>query len=140
MGWRYTGAAPGTPLQSQVFLPEEVWFEKLPNPFDFWRGMPPLYAADTPARTDFAASQFMRGIIENNADAGLIVRTQADDSLIDVRRRPAALASGAQIISAQDESFVLPDGRPSRCDPLLVAPGRCRPTDVERGPAARKSL
>src|SRR5439155_17426219 len=50
--------------------------------------------------------------------AGLIVRTQADDGLLDVRRRPAALASGAQIVSAQDESFVLPDGRPSRCDPV----------------------
>ena len=36
---------PSAPLASQVFLPEEVWFEKLPNPFDFWRGMPPLYAA-----------------------------------------------------------------------------------------------
>jgi hypothetical protein len=64
--------------------------------------------------------------------AGLIVRTQADDGLLDVRRRPAALSSGAQILSARDESFVLPDGTPSRCDPLLVAPGACSPSDVER--------
>jgi len=76
VGWRYTGFGPHTPLESQVFLPEEVWFEKLPNPFDFWRGMPPLYAASLPARTDFAASAFMRGIIENNADTGVIVRTE----------------------------------------------------------------
>jgi HK97 family phage portal protein len=76
VGWRYTGFGPQTPLESQVFLPEEVWFEKLPNPFDFWRGMPPLYAASTAARTDFAAGAFMRGIIENNGDTGVMVRTE----------------------------------------------------------------
>ena len=76
IGWRYTGFGPGAPLASQVFLPEEVWFEKLPNPFDFWRGMSPLYVAETAAKTDFAASSFMRGIIENNADTGVIVRTE----------------------------------------------------------------
>ena len=72
--------------------------------------------------------------------AGLIVRTQADDTVLDPRRRPAALAGGAQIISAQDESFVLPGGAPSRCDPLLVAPAACHPSDVERGVAPKKSL
>ena len=76
IGWRYTGFGPRAPLASQVFLPEEVWFEKLPNPFDFWRGMAPLYLAQTAAKTDFAASAFMRGIIENNADSGVIVRTE----------------------------------------------------------------
>lgn len=75
MGWRYTGLGPQTPLASQVFLPEEIWFERLPNPFDFWRGLPPLYVATAAAQTDFAASAFMRGIIENNADTGVIVRT-----------------------------------------------------------------
>src|SRR6266404_3183636 len=76
MGWRYTGLGQQAPLASQVFLPEEVWFEKLPNPFDFWRGMAPLHAAANAARTDFAAAAFMRGIIEDNADAGIIVRTE----------------------------------------------------------------
>src|SRR5439155_2281909 len=76
VGWRYTGFGNSTPLASQIFLPEEVWYEKLPNPFDFWRGMPPLYAAAMAAKTDFAASAFMRGIIENNCDTGLIVRTE----------------------------------------------------------------
>jgi phage portal protein BeeE len=45
VGWRYTGFGHDAPLDSQVFLPEEVWFEKLANPFDFWRGMPPLIVA-----------------------------------------------------------------------------------------------
>jgi HK97 family phage portal protein len=76
VGWRYTGFGNSTPLASQVFLPEEVWYEKLPNPFDFWRGMPPLYAATMAAKTDFAASAFMRGIIENNGDVGTMVRTE----------------------------------------------------------------
>ena len=82
MGWRFTGSGKNTPLQSQVFLPEEVWFERLPNPFDFWRGLPPLRVADLAAQTDFAAGAFMRGLIENNADLGLIVRTaeHLDDS------------------------------------------------------------
>ena len=75
VGWRYTGLGRNAQLASQVFLPEEVWFEKLPNPFDVWRGMPPLYVAESAAKADFAASAFMRGIIENNADSGLIVRS-----------------------------------------------------------------
>jgi phage portal protein BeeE len=74
MGWRYT-AAPSAPLDSQIFLPEEVWFERLPNPFDFWRGLSPLTVASLAAKTDFAASSFMHGLMDNNADAGLIVRS-----------------------------------------------------------------
>src|SRR5271169_2262055 len=49
-GWRYTGFGPEAPLSSQVFLPEEVWFEKLPNPFDFWRGAAPLSVASIAAK------------------------------------------------------------------------------------------
>src|SRR5215471_2768977 len=75
IGWRYTGFGPQAPLATQVFLPEEVWFEKLPNPFDFWRGLSPLYVGSMAARTDFAASALMQGIIENNGDTGVIVRT-----------------------------------------------------------------
>ena len=75
VGWRYRGFGPKAPLESQVFLPHEVWFEKLPNPFDFWRGISPLSIADIATRTDFAAGLFMKGLIENNADLGIVVRT-----------------------------------------------------------------
>jgi HK97 family phage portal protein len=101
VGWRYNGFGPNAPLASQVFLPEEVWFEKLPNPFDFWRGFPPLYVAGMAARADFAASSLMRGVIENNADAGLIVRTDkwvSDEqreqilTALDQRKRGAGVA------------------------------------------------
>src|SRR5213595_1988390 len=76
VGWQYNGGAGNqSPSPAQVFLPEEVWFEKLPNPFDPWRGMPPLYVAETAAKTDFAAGAFMKGLIENNADLGVVVLT-----------------------------------------------------------------
>ena len=75
IGWRYTNIGNRAPIASQVFLPEEVWFEKLPNPLDFWRGLSPLHVASLAAKTDFAAAAFMHGLMENNADNGLIVRT-----------------------------------------------------------------
>jgi HK97 family phage portal protein len=126
VGWRYTGFGNSTPLASQIFLPEEVWYEKLPNPFDFWRGMPPLYAAAMAAKTDFAASAFMRGIIENNGDAGTMVRTekqlapeQADELIAALRNRkrragiadrPLLLPGVAEIIkptlSSSDMQFL----------------------------------
>jgi hypothetical protein len=70
--------------------------------------------------------------------AGLIVRTQADgdDLLVDEHRRAAALASGAQIVSARDEGLVLPGGAPARCDGLL--PSACRPADLEPLPPPRR--
>ena len=112
VGWRYTGFGPQTPLESQIFLPEEVWFEKLPNPFDFWRGMPPLYAAAPAARTDFAASAFMREIIENNADTGVIVRTEEPlgeeqeaqvFAALRARKRGAGLADKPMLLTGVSE-------------------------------------
>jgi HK97 family phage portal protein len=117
IGWRYTGFGPQTPLASQVFLPEEVWFEKLPNPFDFWRGLPPLQVAAMAAQTDFAAGAFMRGMIENNCDTGVIVRTdkwlspeqreEITAALRDRKRRagqadrPVLLLGSAEVIKPQ---------------------------------------
>ena len=117
IGWRYTGQGRLGPLDSQVFLPEEVWFEKLPNPFDFWRGMPPLLTADLAAKTDFAAASFMRGLMENNADLGVIVRTdqqlsqdqraQVLAALRDRKRRagtadrPLLLWGGAEVVKPE---------------------------------------
>jgi len=73
-----------------VFLPEEVWHEKLPNPFDFWRGMSPLAVATTAAATDHAAALFMRGIMENNGDAGVMLKT---DEQLDPEQREQLLAA-----------------------------------------------
>src|SRR5215471_4045806 len=115
MGWRYVDYSRNTPLSSQVFLPEEVWHEKLPNPFDFWRGMPPLAVAATAAGTDYAASLFMKGIMENNGEAGTILRTseqldpeQREQLLAALRERkrhvgtadrPVLLWGGAEVVT-----------------------------------------
>ena len=117
LGWRYTGLGTDTPLDSQIFLPEEVWFEKLPNPFDFWRGRSPLSVAGVAASTDFAAAAYMKGLVENNGDLGLIVRTeqplneeqqtQVIRELNQRRRRagtpnrPLLLWSGIQVVTPQ---------------------------------------
>ena len=117
VGWRYKALGHNAPLESQVFLPEEVWFEKLPNPFDFWRGLPPLQVADLAAKTDFAAASLMRGAMESNGDNGLIVRTanpldeqQREQILAEIRNRrrqagsphrPLLLWSSAEVIQPQ---------------------------------------
>ena len=90
MGWRYIDYSRNSPLSSQVFLPEEVWHEKLPNPFDFWRGMPPLAVASTAASTDHAAALFMKGLMENNGDVGTVLRT---DEQLDPEQREQLLAA-----------------------------------------------
>ncbi|HSU57227.1 MAG TPA: phage portal protein [Candidatus Dormibacteraeota bacterium] len=106
IGWRYNGAKSG-PVESQVFLPEEVWYDRLPNPFDPWRGLPPLLPANNAAHTDFAASAFMRGLIENNADNGLIVR--ADHQLTDEQRAQitAALKNRKGSAGSPDRTILL---------------------------------
>lgn len=112
IGWRYTGLGPQAPLASQVFLPEEIWFEKLPNPFDFWRGLSPLQVAAMAAGTEFAAGAFMKGLIENNADTGLIVRTKeplGDEqqeelrAALDNRKRKAGTADRPLVLSGVSE-------------------------------------
>jgi len=115
IGWRYMDYSRNSPLSSQVFLPEEVWHEKLPNPFDFWRGMSPLAVAATAATTDHAASLFMKGVMENNGDVGTIVRTneqldpeQREQLLAALRQRkrragtadrPVLLWAGAEVVT-----------------------------------------
>jgi len=115
IGWRYIDYSRKSPLSSQVFLPEEIWYEKLPNPFDFWRGMSPLAVAANAAGTDYAASLFMRGIIENNGDVGTVLRTneqldpeQREQLLAALRERkrrvgtadrPVLLWGGAEVVT-----------------------------------------
>ncbi len=115
VGWRYVDYGRNTPLTSQVFLPEEVCYEKLPNPFDFWRGISPLAVAGVAAGTDYAASLHMEGIMENNGETGTILRTneQLDPeqreqilaALRDRKRRPGTadrpvfLWGGAEVVA-----------------------------------------
>jgi hypothetical protein len=57
IGWRYTGFSSHAPLQDQVFLPDEVWVDRLSNPFNFWRGLSPLRPASLAATSDHAAAR-----------------------------------------------------------------------------------
>ena len=107
VGWRYTGNPRLTPVETQTFLPEEVWHDRLPNPFNHWRGMSPLLSADLAVKTDLAAASFMRGYIENNADNGLIVRT--NEQLDDVQRELilAALRNRKRSAGTADRPLLL---------------------------------
>lgn len=89
LGWQFTGNSL-EPLSTQALLPEEVIFDRLANPQDFWRGMSPLTVAALAAQTDYASSQFMKGLMLNNADTGVIVNT---DQQLDETQREALLAA-----------------------------------------------
>ncbi len=80
------------------------------------------------------------------AQAGFLIRTRTDvasQGLSDgnEERVQAALSSAAQMISTDypvmtdlfDYVFDIPDGQPSRCNPLLASTG-CTPADVENLP------
>jgi len=89
-GWRYTAQGHESPLPTMALLPEDVISDRLANPFDFWRGMSPLTVARLAAQTDFAGSQFMKGLMLNNADTGVIVTT---DQQVEETQREAILAA-----------------------------------------------
>src|SRR6185295_19320666 len=78
------------PLRPIDLAPDEVIHDFLPNPYLFWRGMPPLSVALLAAQTDYASAQFMKGLMLNNADAGLIVRS---DDQLSPDQRESILAS-----------------------------------------------
>lgn len=125
LGWHYTGHSTA-PLETQVFLPEEVVTDRLANPFNFWRGMSPLHVAGLAAQTDYASAQFQKGLMLNNADTGVIVNTeqQVDEAqraailqALEARKRRAGTADrplflwgGAKIekpmLSATDMQFL----------------------------------
>jgi len=107
IGWRYTGFGRETPLSSQVFLPEEVWFEKLSNPFNFWRGLGPLRVASLAAQTDFAAGSFMKGVMENNGDLGLVVRMKEQTSPEQREQLKAALRERKRRAGTADNPLLL---------------------------------
>lgn len=73
--WQYSGSPTGTLLESQFLDPAEVIHFRLPNPFNAWRGMAPTTVAWLSAQTDYAAAQYMKGLMINNADTGVIVTT-----------------------------------------------------------------
>ena len=116
-GWRYTSST-SSPVQSQVLLPEEVWHDKLPNPYDPYRGLAPLHVANMSTRTDFAAANHMRAMLECNADTGLIIR--ADNQLSDEQR--------AQIVASLRDRRHRRSVSPNTCTFLWGATEVIQPT------------
>lgn len=90
LGWRYQGTGQQSPLPTLNLVPEDVITDRLTNPFDFWRGMSPLTVARLAAQSDYASAQFMKGLMLNNADTGVIVST---DQQVDESQREAILAA-----------------------------------------------
>jgi HK97 family phage portal protein len=109
-GWRYNAPRYNAPLAAAVFLPEELIHIKLPNPFNFWRGMSPLTVAWLAAQTDYASSQFMKGTMINNADTGLIVTS--DEQLTPEQREHflALLRERKRAAGVADRTVFLPGG------------------------------
>lgn len=75
LGYRYS-AGNDSPVRDTYLLPEEVIALRLPSPFDFLDGQSPAFVAGVAAQTDYAAAQFMKGLMLNNADTGVIVETE----------------------------------------------------------------
>ena len=90
VGWRFTASPLSSPLPPMDLLPEEVIHDALPNPYLFWRGLSPLSVAMLAAQTDYASAQFMKGLMLNNADTGVIVRT---DQQLSAEQREQVMAA-----------------------------------------------
>lgn len=73
-GYKYS-AGFHDPIPTQHFLPGELIALRTANPYDVYDGLPPLGVALLAAQTDYASAQFMKGLMMNNADTGVIVTT-----------------------------------------------------------------
>lgn len=97
IGWQYS-ASSQEPFPSENFLPEEVLHLRLPNPFDFWRGMSPLSVARLAADSDYASAQMERGLVKNNGSVQNIIRT--DQQLSEEQRLQFEAAYKSSLRSA----------------------------------------
>lgn len=109
-GWRYAGANPADPLGALALLPEEVIHLRLPNPFHFWRGLSPLSVASLAAQSDYFSGQFMKGLILNNADTGLIVTSDQRLSPAQMEQIQAALRERKSRAGFADRPLFLAGG------------------------------
>lgn len=107
-GWRYTGSPLMTPIPSQILSPDEVIHGRTPNPVGFyWRGMSPITIAWVAAATDYAAGQFMKGLMMNNADTGVIVSTEQQLSDVQQQQLLAALRERKRMAGTADRPLLL---------------------------------
>lgn len=105
-GYRYM-AGVHDPLGSQAFLPEELICIRTANPFDTFEGLPPLGVALLAAQTDYAAAQFMRGLMRNNADTGLIVTSDQNPGPESIEQMKAAIRDRKRNAGTADKPLFL---------------------------------
>jgi len=108
--WRYTGSPLLTPLPSEMLLPSEVIHYRTYNPYLYWRGMSPLFLAMLPAMSDYAASQFMKGLMMNNADTGVIATTEQNLTQEQREQFMAALRERKRKAGTPDRPLFLSSG------------------------------
>ena len=108
--WRYTGSPLMSPLPSEMLNPGEVIHSREVNPYLYWRGMSPLSVASLPASADYAAEMFMKGLLMNNADTGIIATT--DQNLTQEQREQftAALRERKRKAGTPDRPLFLSSG------------------------------
>ncbi len=78
------------PIPTQPLLPHEVISLRMAYAYNSLEGLPPLGIAMLAAQTDHAAAQCMKGLMLNNADAGVIVTT---DKYLNSDQREQVVAS-----------------------------------------------
>jgi phage portal protein BeeE len=110
MGWRYTGSALLTPLPSMVLLPGEVIHQRSYNPYLYWRGMSPLLLAMLAAMSDYAGAMFMKGLMLNNADTGIIATTEQNLTQEQREQFTAALRERKRKAGTPDRPLFLSSG------------------------------
>jgi HK97 family phage portal protein len=104
-GWRYSASS--TSSIGSILLPEDLIHIRLPNPFNFFRGMSPLTVAYLAAQSDYAAAQFMKGTMLNNADTGLIITTPEQLSPEQIEDAKAALRERKRAAGTADKPLFL---------------------------------
>lgn len=109
-GWRYTGSPLTSPIESQVLMPEELIHARTFNPYLYWRGLSPLTVAMLAASTDYASAQFMKGLMMNNADTGVIVTTEQQPSAEQREQILAALRDRKRKAGTADRPLFLTGG------------------------------
>ena len=107
VGWRFSASPLSGPLGPIDLGPDEVIHDFLPNPYLFWRGLSPLSVALLAAQTDYASAQFMKGLMLNNADAGVIVRTEQQLSPEQREQMLAALRERKRCAGNADRPLLL---------------------------------
>ncbi len=105
--WRYTGSPLMSPLPSEMLVPTEVIHHRTFNPFLFWRGMSPMVVAGLAAMTDYAAAQFMKGLMMNNADTGVIITTDQQVEQTEREQIMAALRERKRAAGTADRPLFL---------------------------------